>query len=106
MAYVYELSFDIPEEQREQLKMGASLQRVLSYLRSLMANIQGYITTRAMYSVEEGPVTHMVFQSVWHDTEYLNRHLQSRLEEQKVLLEFAPKVKITNLVARVYEEVD
>jgi hypothetical protein len=106
VAYVYEISFDIPADQAPQLKIGASLQRVLGYLRSLLPNIQGYITTRAMYSLTDEPGIHMVFQSVWNDAEYLNRHLESRLEEQKVLLEFAPNVQIDNLCARVYEEIE
>jgi hypothetical protein len=106
MAYVYEISFDIPNDQAPQLRMGASLQRVLGYLRSLLPNIQGYVTTRAMYSLTDEPAIHMVFQSVWEDAEYLNRHLQSRMEEQKVLLEFAPNIQMDDLCARIYEEIE
>ncbi len=106
MAYVYEVSFDIPDDQAPQLRVGASVQRVLAYLRSLLPNIQGYVTTRAMYSLTDEPNIRLVFQSVWDDAEHLNRHLHSRMEEQTVMLEFAPNARIENLEARVYEELE
>lgn len=106
MAYVYELSFDVPTDQYEQLRLGATLQRVLGYLRSLLPNFAGFMASRAMFSLHRGEITRVVFQSVWQDAEYLNRHLTSRVEEQKVLREFAPKVTVLNLTSDVYEEVE
>jgi hypothetical protein len=105
MAYVYEVSFDIHPEQMKELQIGSSLERVLGYLRTLLPEQTGYITARALYSVDNKEVTHLIVQSEWELWEDLTTHRDSSLSEDKVLQEFEPHVELQDLVARTYTEV-
>jgi quinol monooxygenase YgiN len=105
MAYIYHIDFDIRPDQMDQLRIGAALERVLGYLRTLLPSETGYITARAMYSVDRDDRTHLVFQSVWETWEDLEAHRESELAEDKVLTEFEPHVELNDLVVHVYEEV-
>jgi quinol monooxygenase YgiN len=105
MAYIYQVSFDIRPEQMSELQVGASLERVLAYLRTLLPSEVGYMTARAMYSVDVPDRTHLVFESVWEDWDDLENHRGSSISEDKVLTEFRPYVELQDLTARVYEEV-
>jgi quinol monooxygenase YgiN len=105
MPYVYQVSFDIQPDQMSELQIGASLERVLGYLRSLLPNEIGFVTARAMYSLDLPDTTHLVFESVWESWEDLESHRQSELAEAKVLAEFEPHVSTEHLVAHVFEEV-
>jgi hypothetical protein len=105
MAYVYQVSFDIRPDQMSELQIGASLERVLGYLRSLLPGQPGHITSRAMYSLDMPDRTHLVFQSVWEAWDDLKAHRQSSLAEDKVLTEFQPHVSLEDLVVHLYEEV-
>ena len=105
MAYVYQVSFDIHPEQMDELRIGASLERVLAYLRTLLPSEVGYITSRAMSSLDSPDWTHVIVQSEWDSWENLARHRQSSLAENKVLSEFEPHVRLEDLVAHTYEEV-
>jgi hypothetical protein len=42
MAYVYQVSFDIRPDQMNELQIGASLERVLGYLRSTGDVLAGF----------------------------------------------------------------
>ncbi len=53
MAYIYEVSFDIRSNQLSQLDIGAPLERVVGYLRTLLPSEPGYVTSRAMYSLDD-----------------------------------------------------
>ena len=105
MAYVYQVSFDIRPDQMSELEIGASLERVLAYLRSLLPGEAGHITSRAMYSLDVPDRTHLVFQSVWDTWDDLEAHRQSSLAEEKVLTEFEPHVALEDLAVHVYAEV-
>ena len=105
MAYVYQVSFDIRPDQMSELEIGASLERVLAYLRSLLPGQPGHITSRAMYSLDVPDRTHLVFQSVWDTWDDLEVHRQSSLAEEKVLIEFEPHVALQDLAVHAYEEV-
>lgn len=105
MAYVYQVSFDIRSEQMDELEIGASLERVLAYLRTLLPGEAGYMTSRAMSSVNDLDRTHVIVQSMWDSWEDLARHRQSSLAEDKVLSEFEPHVTLEDLVVHAYEEV-
>ncbi len=106
MAYVYQVSFDIRPDQMNELEIGASLERVLGYLRVLLPGEPGYMSARAMYSLDYTDRTHLVFQSIWDDWEDLEQHRQSSLAEDKVLTEFQPHVALHDLSVHVYQEVD
>jgi hypothetical protein len=105
MAYVYQVGFGIRPDQMSELKIGASLERVLAYLRTLLPSEAGYITSRAMNSVDVPGSTHLVFQSVWESWDDLENHRRSSLSEDKVLAEFKPHVELQDLTVHVYEEV-
>jgi hypothetical protein len=105
MAYLYQVSFDIRPAQMRELEIGASLERVLAYLRALLPGEAGYITSRAMSSLEDPDRTHVIVQSVWDRWEDLARHRQSSLAEDKVLREFEPHVALTDLTIGIFEEV-
>jgi quinol monooxygenase YgiN len=105
MAYLYEVSFDIRPEQMEELRIGASLERVLGYLKALLPEQSGYITARAVYSVDGADKTHIIVQSEWETWADLDAHCQSSLSEDKVLKEFEPHVAVGDLVTRAYTEV-
>jgi hypothetical protein len=105
MAYVYQVNFDIKFEQMEQLEIGAPLERVLGYLRVLLPSQFGFITVRAMYSLDIPNNTHLIFQSVWDTWDDVASHRKSGLLEDKILKEFEPHVTSGKLVSHIYEEV-
>jgi hypothetical protein len=105
MAYVYQVSFDIRPEQMSDLRIGASLERVLAYLRTLLPGQPGHMTSRAFYSLNVPGATHLIFQSVWDTWDDLEAHRGSSLAEDKVLTEFQPHVTLEGLDVHVYEEV-
>jgi hypothetical protein len=106
MAYTYQIGFDIRPDQMSELEIGASLERVLGYLRTLLPGEAGHITSRAMHSLDREDKVDLVFESVWETWEDLEAHRQSSLAEDKVLIEFEPHVSLEGLSVRVYEEVD
>jgi len=105
MAYIYQVHFDIELDQMNQLEIGASLERVLGYLRTLLPSQMGFITARAIYSLDIPDKTHLIFQSVWETWDDIDAHRHSSLLEDKILTEFEPHVPLDDLVSHVYEEV-
>ena len=107
MAYIYSISFDIGPDKMDELQIGASLERTLGYLRTLLPSETGFITARAMYALDpdkDGEID-LIFQSVWDRWEDLEAHRKSSLAEDKVLREFAPHIELEDLRVRIYEEV-
>jgi len=107
MAYIYSISLDIGPDKMDDLQIGASLERTLGYLRTLLPSEIGFITARAMYALDpdENGEVDLIFQSVWDRWEDLRSHQESSLAEDKVLREFAPHVELEDLRVRIYEEV-
>ncbi|NPV08567.1 MAG: hypothetical protein HPY83_11490 [Anaerolineae bacterium] len=105
MAYVHQVSFYIGPEQMSELQIGAALERVLAYLRSLLPSQPGFITARALYSVDIPDRQHLIFQSQWELWEDLLAHAESGLAEGKVLVEFGPHLSQGDLVVHDYSEV-
>ena len=105
MAYIYEVSFDIRSNQLSQLDIGAPLERVVGYLRTLLPSEPGYVTSRAMYLFDVPDKTNLVIQSVWETWEDLQNHKNPSLAEQKTLSEFAPHINNDALNVRVYQEI-
>jgi hypothetical protein len=106
MAYVHQVSFDIPKKDMDELQIGSALQRVLGYLRSRLPSEPGYMTARAFYSVDKEDVVHIVFQSQWMTWHDLQAHGESRLSEEKVLQEFGPVSDVKNTATQIMAEVD
>ena len=107
MAFIYSVSFDIGPDKMDELRIGASLERTLGYLRTLLPSGTGFITARAMYALDpdqDGEIA-LIFQSVWDRWEDLKAHQGSSLAEDRILREFAPHVQLQDLRVRIYEEV-
>lgn len=106
MAFIYQVRFDIKPIQMNELEVGASLERVLSYLRALLPSEPGYVASRAIYSLDIADKTELIFQSVWETWDDLESHRKSSLAEAKVLTEFQPHISLEDLSVHIYEEVD
>jgi heme-degrading monooxygenase HmoA len=106
MAYIYRVSFTIRPDQMTELQIGASLERVLGYLRTLLPSQPGFMETRALLSVDKPEKTDIVCFSEWEQWEDLENHHASSLAEEKVLAEFAPHITREDLTIRIYGEVD
>jgi len=89
VAYVYQVSFDIPPDRQDELQVGSSLERVVSLLRVILPAEPGYTTARAVYSLDMPGRIRIVVESVWDHWEDLHLHQQSALAEDKILREFA-----------------
>lgn len=105
MTFVYQVGFEIRPDQMNQLQIGAGLERVLGYLRSLLPSEPGFVSARAMYSLDDADETHLVFESVWELWEDLDAHRRSSLAEDKVLTEFEPHVALEDLTVHVFQDV-
>ena len=105
MAYIYQVSFEIEHNQMEQLRIGANLEEVLGYLRTLLPNMPGFITARAMFSIDIPAKTHLLIQSIWEEWEDLENHRKSNLAEQRILASFEPHVSVEDLAVHIFEEV-
>jgi len=106
MAFVYHVDFDIRPDQMSELEIGASLERTLGYLKSLLPDQPGFINARGMYSLDGDDTTHLIFETEWETWEDLVSHEESSLAEDKVLKEFEPHVQLEHLTVGKYGEVD
>ena len=102
MAYIHQISFDITREQLAGLGIGSPLQRVLSYLRLQLPDHQGFITSRAKYSLNKGEQVRVEVESVWEHYCDLQDHATSSLD--RIIEEFGPHVE--SLEQMEYAEMD
>lgn len=107
MPYIYQTTFDIQNDDIDQLQIGCSLQLSLAYLKAFLANEAGFINARAMFSLtHNNDVTHLVFESTWEDWASLRIHEdRSPYSEAKMLSRFEMKITPMNVATHVYEEV-
>lgn len=105
MAYVYQVSFEIEREQMEQFRIGAALEKVIGYLRTMLPSEPGYITAHAFHSLDNDEKAHVIVLSFWEQWDDIQTHERSELAEKKVLFEFKPHIKLENLTVRIYEEI-
>ncbi len=104
--YTIELSFLIPSSRIEQvIGIGNSIERGLGYMRALLPSEEGFITARAMYTIDKKETTLVVFQSVWDEWEDLQNHRNSFLDESRLIREFEPALDVQNVNIRIYAEV-
>lgn len=107
MAYVYEISFDIPGSDFDEMRLGNSVQVALSYMRALLPNEPGFINSRALFSISHVELTHIVFQSLWEDWDSMLMHRdQSTLNEGHLVNAFKLDVEPQNLQTHVYQEIE
>jgi quinol monooxygenase YgiN len=71
----------------------------------VLPNQHGFMTSRALYSIDDPARTRVVFISEWGSWEALEKHRDSALLETKVLAEFDPHVAPGDMVTRIYAEV-
>jgi heme-degrading monooxygenase HmoA len=105
MAYFYQVSFNIGTEAVGQLQIGASLERVLGYLKALLPSEPGFIEARALYSVDGTDSVHVITLSEWENWEDVQRHQESALAEDKAIEEFGPHIARDDLIVRIYNEI-
>lgn len=106
MAYTYQISFYIEPTQMNQLQIGAALETTIGYLRTLLPAEYGFITARAMRSIDLQDRIHLVFESEWNEWADLVRHREhSYLEEDHLLTHFKPHVNVEDLESHIYEEI-
>jgi hypothetical protein len=105
MAYVYQVSFDISPMRQFELETGSSLERVLGYLRTVLAGEPGFTTARAIFSLDLADRTLVVVESVWDHWEDMETHRKSTLAEDKILREYS-HLDPEMLEIRTFQEVD
>lgn len=105
MAYTYQVKFKIGENQMELLRIGANLEKIIGYLRTLLPNEPGFIHARGLFSLDIPGATHIAVQSTWDLWEDLLQHRDSGMAEQKVLCEFEQHLTPEDLTVHIYEEV-
>ena len=106
MGYIYEMEFDISQNQMELLRVGEALEVGLGYLRALLPGEPGFVTSRAYYSIDTPDNVHVVFQSLWEQWEDLVRHRNhSYLDEDKMLMRFKPHIDVNDLRTHIFEEI-
>jgi len=106
MAYIYQVGFDIRPDQATELQVGASLEKALAYLRTLLPGEPGHINSRALSSLHTPDRTHVLFESTWETWEDVEAHRKSSLAEDKVLAAFEPHVSLQELNVHIYQDVD
>jgi hypothetical protein len=106
MAYIYEVSFYLDHQQLEGLMIGRALEKVIGYMRVLLPNQPGFVSTQALLEVNAKEKSRLVFTSEWENWEDCESHRHSSLVEDKVLLEFDPQIQSEHLEKRVYREVE
>jgi quinol monooxygenase YgiN len=105
MPYIYETSFTIRPDQMDELQIGHSLGRVLAFLKAQLPSEHGFMTSRALYSIDDPATTRLLLLSEWGSWEALKKHRDSEMAETKVLSEFDPHVIPQDMTTRVYSEV-
>ncbi len=104
--YTIELSFLIPSSRIDQLVgIGNSIERGIGYMRSLLPSEPGFVTARAMYTIDDANTTQVVFHSVWEEWQDLENHRHSYLDERRLIKEFTPALSVENINIRIYSEV-
>ncbi len=105
MPYILQTTFDIEKKDIDQLEIGRSMQLSLAYLKAFLANEPGFINARAMYSLADGEIVHLAFESTWEDWASLENHREkSPFAEGKMLNRFEMKVSPFNVGTHVFEE--
>ncbi|MCB9453035.1 MAG: hypothetical protein H6672_16485 [Anaerolineaceae bacterium] len=106
MAYILQVGFEIPIDKISDLELGASLERVLGFLRTTLPNEDGFLTSRAMRAVEATHRVHVIVETTWENWEAIQKHRQAGMAEDKVLREFGTHISQNHLVVRTYQEID
>jgi hypothetical protein len=105
MPYLYEVSFDIRQDQMSQLEIGRTLERLVGYLKIRLPVQNGFVLADAWYSVDEPNKTRIVARSEWSDWADVVEHRASSILEDHLFEEFDPHVNKDSVTIRTYAEV-
>jgi hypothetical protein len=103
--YLYEVSFDIRSDQMSELEIGATLERLVGYLKIRLPVQSGFVLADAWYSVDDPRTTRVVARSEWSDWTDIVAHRASSVLEDHVVEEFDPHVRKDDVTIRTYAEV-
>ena len=107
MAFIYQVSFTIPRNSKEEEQsIGLFLERMMSYLRMILPGEPGYLTMKAMYSVDGGDSLCVLLHTAWENWGDLARHKDSNLAEDRLLPKFDLCFEECQITARVFTELD
>lgn len=106
MPYVYEVSFDVPRDKMTELEIGASLERLVGYMKVRLPAQRGFVYSDALYSVDDSAELRIVMRSHWSDwTDVIGHRDSSALVEDQVFEQFDPHVRPQDITIRTYAEV-
>jgi len=106
MPYVYEVCFDVPREKMSELEIGASLDKLVGYMKVRLPAQRGFVYSDAIYSVDDPGDLRVVMRSHWSDwTDVVNHRESSALVEDQVFEQFEPHVRPEDITIRTYAEV-
>jgi hypothetical protein len=105
MAYIYQVSFDVPRERSDLLGRGTSeLDRTVAYLNSLLPDFPGFLTSWGMYSLHLPHAVRVVYHSMWARWGDLEAHRRSAMEESKVFSEWT-RIDPESITIGIFREV-
>jgi hypothetical protein len=105
MPYLYEVSFDIRNDQMSELEIGESLDELVGYLKARLPSERGFVLADAWYSVDDPEKTHVVARSEWSDWSDVEQHRASSILEDHAFEQFDPYIKTSDVTIRTYAEV-
>lgn len=103
--FIYQVSFEVGDDQMGGLEIGGAIDRALGYLRARLPDEPGFVTSRAMYSVDPREKTLVVFESVWERWDDVVGHRESSLLEDEVLTQFGRIIESEHLTHTIFAEV-
>ncbi len=107
MAYIYQTYLELRPEDVDKARLGHQLGDVLAYMRAVLPDEPGFVTSRVMVSMLHDQYAHVVLESVWDNWQALTDHLEkSHFVESKFLPQFEMDVEPQEIKSAIYEEVD
>ncbi len=105
MPYVYEVSFDLPNDKLSELEIGQSLERLIGFTKVRLPAQRGFVFADAVYSVDDPSKIRVVMRSEWSDWTDVVRHRKAIVLEDHIFEEFDPHVDRDAIKVRTYAEV-
>ena len=103
--YVYEVSFDLPNDKLTELEIGQSLERLIGFMKVRLPAQRGFVFADAVYSVDDSKKIRVVMRSEWSDWTDVQKHRKATVVEDHVFEEFDPHVDRDAITVRTYAEV-
>jgi hypothetical protein len=103
--YIYEVSFDVPNDKLSELEIGQSLERLIGFMKVRLPAQRGFVFADAVYSVDDPAKIRVVMRSEWSDWADVQMHRKAVVLEDQILQEFDPHVDRSAISVRTYAEV-